>query len=291
MSDNHREWDSPGHPEGQDGLERQLSDEEIEAILAGELNGEAEHDGEADGGAEAPSGRRWIPRLVAALLAVAMLANVLAFWPQVYSLAAIQFLAKSRELAQNDEVQRYREAVVIVRADDRKGTGFAISADGLIVTNEHVVGDAGQVDVHFADGTYVRADHIASDAELDLALLQTVEGDDWPALAFDLERTVAAGEAVFVIGNPLFFNRIANEGVALAPVLPSGRERPVLALNAPIYKGNSGSPVIDQEGFVVAVVYATMRATVDGRSERVGLAVPISELAHLFPQPNPFVDR
>lgn len=263
-----------------------LSDEEIEALLAEELANRVENDGTDPDVEQASDRRRWIPRVIATLVVIALFANIVAFWPQVYSLAAIQFLAKSRELAQNEDIQRYKEAVVVIRADDRKGTGFSISQDGMIVTNEHVIGDAERIMVHFADGSHVEADLLAADARTDLALLKTAEGDSWPSLPLDLDRKASEGDSVFVIGNPLFFNRIANEGVVLQPFRFAHRERPVLALKAPIYKGNSGSPVIDKEGYVVAVVYATTRMTINGHSERIGLAVPVADLAELFRQAN-----
>ncbi|WP_318036139.1 S1 family peptidase [Halobacillus salinarum] len=74
------------------------------------------------------------------------------------------------------------------------------------------------------------------------------------------------------MGNPLKFTGIANEGTILDYTKLEDWSKPVLMLDAPVYCGNSGSPVINKQGEVIAVVFATMR---DEEAGRVGLAVPI----------------
>ncbi|WP_178075216.1 trypsin-like peptidase domain-containing protein, partial [Pseudomonas sp. 2995-1] len=90
------------------------------------------------------------------------------------------------------------------------------------------------------------------------------------------EESWDPGMSIYVIGNPLFFNFIANRGHIID--LTEGRDVPFLMIDAPIYRGNSGSPVINEDGLVVGVVFATSRRDVDGERIRVGLAVPVEHL-------------
>lgn len=213
--------------------------------------------------------------LIACVITVAMLSNVLSLWPKLFNLASIEFLAISRELSQNEDVQLYKESVVVVRAGNSKGTGFYISEAGHIMTNYHVIDDLPQmVTVTFEDGKTYRAKVVEEDPDIDIAILQ-IDGNEGerPVLAF--HDTWEPGLSVYIIGNPLFFNFIANRGNVLELTPVKSKDEPMLMIDAPIYKGNSGSPVINEEGKVVGVVYATSRVDYKGESLRVGLAVPV----------------
>lgn len=253
---------------GKNKEEEHLSDEEIEALLL-------EPDAEEEDEEEPPIyERKWLKRGIGLLLALILVGNILAFWPQVYSMAAIQFLAKSAQLSQDETIQAYKEAVVVVRAGDSKGTGFNISDEGLIMTNYHVVEGTEHPVIHFADGRSYVSEWAAADEKLDLALLR-IDGERLPALELAAE-TPEPGTTFYVIGNPLFFYRIANEGKLLGwhPVISPSR----VMLAAPIYKGNSGSPVISKEGLVIGVVYATTDIQMEGIRQTVGLAVPVQHV-------------
>lgn len=223
--------------------------------------------------------RKKVRKGFALMIAAMMMLNVLVFLPRIYSLPAIQFLKKSRELSQKEEIQTYKEAVVVVHSDNRKGTGF-LAGDDMILTNDHVVEDEEKAIVNFADGDVRSADVIARDSGLDIALLQIRE-KEFSALPLISDFQWKKGESVYIIGNPLYFNRIANEGKIWGML--ENRDPPLMALDAPIYKGNSGSPVINREGEVIAVVFATTRMQRDGRSQKVGLAVPMDLIMERFP--------
>lgn len=250
------------------------TEEEFEAAFL------EDEDGEEEG---LPKQRVWLKRVIAFTLAIVLVGNILAFWPHIYSLAAIQFLVTSSELSQNEDIQQYREAVVVVRTDDSKGTGFHMEG-GWIVTNDHVVGSASETIVHFADGTSYIAEVVHTDAEVDLAVMKLSEDhaevpSDLPILPLAPDAEIEMGMPIYVIGNPLFFTRIANEGQVLGM---SDGEVPLLLLDAPIYKGNSGSPVINEEGEVIAVVFATTRLDPEGKNQKVGLAVPAAHVEELL---------
>lgn len=252
-----------------------LTDEEIEAILLAGAE-DANSDSELSG---APLfQRRWFKRVIGVTLTLMLLGNILAFWPTVYSMAAIQFLKTSAQLSQDEAVQLYKEAIVVVKADNRKGTGFAFTQDGMILTNAHVVGDSEQPVVHFADGSSHVAVVLADNSELDLALLRLKDSQESAEYSYLplAEFTDVPGASFYVIGNPLFFFRIANEGVILGmhPSLEPSR----VMLDAPIYNGNSGSPVINENGKVIAVVYATTKIEYNGQKQTVGLGIPVEHV-------------
>jgi serine protease Do len=254
-------------------------DEPIETIDDEEqwLFDDQDDDADEEPGDKAP--RKWIKRTVAALLAIALLGNLLAFWPEIYSLQAIQFLKKNRELSQNGEIQQYKQAIVVVNAKDRKGTGFNIAANGLIITNQHVIEDEKTVIVSFLQGDMYTADVIVSDPSIDIAILKIRNSDtNLPMLEIETEARWQAGSPIYVIGNPLFFNQIANEGTVLGLTPLEDWSLPVLMIQAPIYKGNSGSPVINEQGKVIAVVFATTTINHNNQSQKVGLAIPIDYL-------------
>lgn len=256
------------HKEKQEYIEeegREFSEEELEELFKA-----------ADEEGDPPPPFFASPRfrkIVVSIVAIMLCAQVLAFFPKIYSLPAIRFLTVSSKLSQLETIQTYKESVVVIRTDEAKGTGFLISEDGLVVTNRHVVGEEEAPTVHLPNGESYVAEVVAIHDEVDLALLDiAVEGAPVLKLAERYEGQV--GLSIYVIGNPLFFNGIANEGETWG--LLSDRRPPMLALQAPVYKGNSGSPVITRDGEVIGVVYATSSLERNGDTHKVGLAVPIS---------------
>lgn len=248
-----------------------FSDEEAERYFNEELGEEDEES------IESPPERTWIKKVIAVMLAVVLLGNIIAFMPQIYSLPAFQFLKKNRELSQNEQIQQYKQAVVTVNASGRKGTGFNIASEGVIITNQHVVEDDRLSVVNFPHGKSYTAELIISDPNIDIAVLkvQTEEAEEFPVLELQSDETVWHPDApVYVIGNPLFFYQIANEGEVIGITTAQATEPTFLLLDAPIYKGNSGSPVIDREGKVIAVVFATTKIKMGNSTRKVGLATP-----------------
>jgi serine protease Do len=227
--------------------------------------------------------KKWVVRIIAITLAIALFANVLAIWPKVINIPAIQFLKISGELLQNENIQNYKKSIVVIQANNSKGTGFNIDPTGTIVTNHHVIDDGGNITVRFPDGRVFRAEVLTSDSDKDLAVLQIRdEGLDLPTLTLAEEKTWNKQDHIYFIGNPLFYAYIANEGRIMDTTLLKDRELEAMVIDAPIYKGNSGSPVIDKEGNVIAVIFATTQYGVGQQTSKVGLAIPISYLDQLI---------
>lgn len=225
--------------------------------------------------------RKRLRQGIAIFLVVALIANGAAFWPMFYNLQAIRFLAISRELTKSEAISQYKQSIVTVSTEDGKGTGFLISPDGYVVTNHHVIDGNKNVFVRFSEGASHEAEVAISEASLDLAVLKIApRGEERPALQLDREPSWKQGTPVYVIGNPLFFNNIVNQGTIIGEIPVRGLDVPAMAIQAPIYKGNSGSPLINEKGEVVAVVFATTEIEDLGEQRKVGLAVPVK---HLFP--------
>jgi serine protease Do len=153
------------------------------------------------------------------------------------------------------------------------GSGFFISADGYIVTNNHVVEGANQIAVALADGQRVPAELIGRDPDIDLAVLR-VSGRGYPFVNFETSRRPKVGDWVIAVGNPFGIGTTATAGIVSA----YGRDRDgsglgdYLQLDAAINRGNSGGPTFDAEGRVVGVNTAIFSPT--GVFVGIGFAIP-----------------
>lgn len=233
-------------------------------------------DEEKPGNKKTNKTKRSLKIFIASIITMAMLANVFAVWPQLFNFPAAEFLANARDLSGNEEVQEYKESVAVIRTENSKGTGFVFS-DGRIMTNEHVIRDGVEITAHFENGESYVTEVIEENEGLDIAILE-VAGDDFPHPALELSSGWEENEEIYVIGNPRFFNYIANAGTLLEAVPMQSKSSEVIALDAPVYRGSSGSPVINHQGEVAGVVYATATLDISGESERAGLAIDMEHV-------------
>lgn len=213
--------------------------------------------------------RKWIVKLVAAFIAFAMVFQVGSFFLEHFNLNALQFLNESNELTEDGAFEELEEAIVAVQTGTGHGTGFSITEDGQILTNEHVVRDALEIVVSFSGGDLFYAEVVKEDPESDLALLQLLNSEEqaFPYLSIASEAS-EPGDAVFVMGHPLTHSYILNEGV----VKESTRTYQVVDISNAVFPGHSGSPVLSTEQEVVGVVYARQA---EGDESGQGLAVPL----------------
>lgn len=216
--------------------------------------------------------RNLITKIMAIVLSFALIITTIQIWPQLFNLSSLSFLKKSAELSQQEAIQQYKEAVVTIQDQYSKGTGFNTSENGLIITNHHVIDEMNPITVTFPNGTIFHATALVSDPDLDLAVLQ-VDGKDLPFLPLSRSDQWDVHDPIYVIGNPLFHTQIAIEG----EILDGSQGAGVLKISAPIYKGNSGSPVINQNGEVIGVVYAK------STEEPIGYAIPIEKVLAKLP--------
>ena len=162
------------------------------------------------------------------------------------------------------------------------GTGFVVSADGLIATNLHVIGEGREFSVELSDGTDLKVVSVhASDRHRDLAIIQVDVGEKkLRPLAVSDRNKLQQGQPIVVMGNPLGLKHSVVSGVVSAIREVEGQE--MLQLAIPIERGNSGGPVVDRAGLVHGVV--NMKSL---REESVGFAVDVKHLRSLLDKPNP----
>ncbi|SOC11052.1 trypsin-like peptidase [Ureibacillus xyleni] len=213
-------------------------------------------------------------RIFAWVMALMLMFSTFALIFEIYSIPAIEFLKTSASLSTKEDIQNYKQSVVEVKTNSGKGTGFSISEDGYIVTNEHVIDDALTITITFPDDGLYKGEIIESYPEIDLAILK-VEGKNLPHLSLADTYEPIKDEAIYFIGNPLYFTGIANKGKVIDYTLLENWNEEVIMLDAPVYHGNSGSPVINNEGNVIGIIFATTKTKQYGR---VGLFIPVDLL-------------
>ncbi|MEO4052922.1 serine protease [Solibacillus sp. CAU 1738] len=261
--------------EKENSIEEQLTEEEfLELVLAEQQKAlDEERERRLNGTAKTKKQRPTVKLFIFAM-AFVLFFNTFAVIFQIYSIPAIEFIKVSTQLSKQENIQLYKKSVVEISTGESKGTGFSISDDGYIVTNEHVIDDALSLTVVFPEDGIYEAEVIVSDPTIDLAILK-IQANNLPHLQLADTLNFKEQEHVYFIGNPLYFTGIANEGTLINYTQLSDWEKPVMMMQAPVYKGNSGSPVFTDDGEVIGIVFATMK---DQKEGKVGLFVPVDYL-------------
>jgi len=162
----------------------------------------------------------------------------------------------------------------IVRHGVALGSGFIISQDGYVVTNNHVVEHGGkEVTVTLDSGKEVKAKVIGTDPKTDLAVLKIEESGDYPFVKF-AKQLPRIGDWVLAIGNPFGLGGTVTAGIVSAEGrdIGSGPYDQFIQIDAPINKGNSGGPTFNLKGEVVGVNTAIFSPS--GGSIGLGFAIP-----------------
>jgi len=156
------------------------------------------------------------------------------------------------------------------------GSGFIIDANGLILTNAHVVEGSDRVTVHLLDGRTFEGKVKGSDSVTDIAVIQ-IEGENLPTVTLGNSDQVRPGDWAIAIGNPLGLDNTVTAGIISAVGRSSGqigaanKRVTFLQTDAAINPGNSGGPLLDAEGRVIGVNTAIFQ-----RAQGVGFAIPIN---------------
>ena len=167
------------------------------------------------------------------------------------------------------------------------GSGFIISPDGYIVTNDHVVSNRGievnatEITIAFPDGTQMAAELVGTDPETDIALLKVEPDEALPYLAFEEDEGAVVGEWAIALGNPFGLFEAAEPTVTVGVVSAVGRDFPaqqgrvfrdMIQTDAAINRGNSGGPLVNALGRVIGVNTVIYSQT--GGSDGIGFSVP-----------------
>lgn len=196
-------------------------------------------------------------------------------------------VAQSFVVVEVDRVAEVNDA----RTDRGLGSGVIIDAEGQILTAQHVVADADEIRVTYADGTQSVAEISTSDPERDVAVLTTDRGPEVlvPAVMGSV-ATLNTGDPVYVLGNPLGFTASISAGVVSGfnrtlPLDDEGSLEGLIQFDAAVNPGSSGGPLVNGRGQVVGIVTALANpVAVDGdgsgRFGGIGFAVPIGLAAN-----------
>ena len=189
-----------------------------------------------------------------------------------------------------DVTRRVSPAVVSITSRFGEGSGVIIRADGVILTNSHVLGanmvrdpsalTGTSVGVGLADGTTVTGKVLGIAPDIDIAVVK-IEGRNYQAAALGNSDELRIGQSAIAIGNPAGFERSVTTGIVSAINRSLGAERTVgydelIQTDAAINPGNSGGPLLDSKGQVIGINTSIVRDTRQGTLVGLGFAIPIN---------------
>jgi len=161
------------------------------------------------------------------------------------------------------------------------GTGFIISADGYILTNDHVVDGADEIKVKLSDGREFSGEVRGLDPKLDLALVKIDAGGELPMARLGDSSQLRVGEWVMAIGNPFGLEQTVTVGIVSAKgrVIGAGPYDNFIQTDASINPGNSGGPLFNMGGEVIGI-----NAAIVAGGQGIGFAIPVNMAKEVIPQ-------
>ena len=178
------------------------------------------------------------------------------------------------------------------RSSAGEGSGFVISSDGLILTNNHVVeaaADGGRIEAVFRDGTTATATIVGRDPTSDVAVVKAQDKTGLPVVELGSSEALKVGQGVVAIGSPFQLSGTVTSGIVSSLHRPTraggedGSQATVLdaiQTDAAINPGNSGGPLVNMQGQIVGInsaIYSPQSATGQGGSVGIGFAIPIDQ--------------
>ncbi len=181
------------------------------------------------------------------------------------------------EAHQQSLFEQVAPSVVFISSSRGFGSGLLVSSDGLLLTNRHVVGDEGHVNVVLHSGTTLQGEVVTRHETLDLALLR-IPGKEQPVLPWADLRSLRVGSWVASVGHGQGGAWTFTTGM-VSNIYPSGAERPVFQTQIPLNPGASGGPILDKDGQVVGIVVAGMEG-----SNNINFAIKADVVLRAFDQ-------
>jgi len=161
------------------------------------------------------------------------------------------------------------------------GSGFIIDKEGHVLTNDHVVNGADEIEIKLSDGRSFPAKIIGSDSKLDLALVKIEGTDNFPVTRLGNSDKLQVGEWVMAIGNPFGLEQTVTAGIVSAKgrVIGAGPYDDFIQTDASINPGNSGGPLFNTAGEVVGINTAIV-----ARGQGIGFAIPVNMAREVIDQ-------
>ena len=179
--------------------------------------------------------------------------------------------------AENDNEGGSRNSRPRVQQRRSLGSGFIIAAEGIIITNNHVIDDADEISIKLQDGTEFEAELIGKDDKVDLAVLKVESDEPLPFVTFGDDTKSRVGDWVLAIGNPFGQEGSVTAGIISAKNrnINSGPYDQYIQTDAAINRGNSGGPMFNMDGEVIGINTAIFSQS--GGNIGIGFAVPSTQ--------------
>ncbi len=166
------------------------------------------------------------------------------------------------------------------------GSGLIVSPDGYILTNNHVIEGADEIEVSLGDRRQFAATIVGTDPRTDVAVLK-IEAEGLPAATLADSDNIRVGDIVFALGNPLNVGQTVTMGIVSATgrtrigLLGQGGYENFIQTDAAINQGNSGGPLVDARGRVIGINTAILSARTGGNIG-IGFAIPVNMASHVM---------
>jgi serine protease Do len=164
------------------------------------------------------------------------------------------------------------------------GSGFVIDPSGVVITNNHVIGDANDIVVIFTDGRKLKATIVGKDPKVDVAVLKVESDKPLKTVKFGDSDKMRVGDGVMAVGNPFGLGETVTAGIVSARNrnIDSGPYDDFLQTDASINKGNSGGPLFNMQGEVIGINTAILSPS--GGSIGIGFATPAASVIPVIDQ-------
>src|SRR5215469_11378324 len=170
------------------------------------------------------------------------------------------------------------------RREQSLGSGVIVSSEGYVLTNNHVIANADDIQVLLYDGRVAKAKVVGADEETDLAVLKIVNAGSLPAIQMADPRKLRVGDVVLAIGNPLGLNQTVTMGIisAIGRQLSNSSPEDFIQTDAAINLGNSGRALVNSNGDLVGI--NTLLIGKAANAEGIGFAIPVDTATNVLRQ-------
>ncbi|WP_233841103.1 trypsin-like peptidase domain-containing protein [Dyella sp. 2HG41-7] len=172
----------------------------------------------------------------------------------------------------------------VKRREQSLGSGVIVSADGYVLTNNHVIANSDNIQVLLYDGRVAKATLVGADEETDLAVLKIADAGNLPVIHMADPRRSRVGDVVLAIGNPLNLNQTVTMGIisALGRQLSNSSPEDFIQTDAAINLGNSGGALVNSNGDLVGI--NTLLIGKAANAEGIGFAIPVDTATNVLRQ-------